>query len=214
MILSAEAREKLSEQAAWYHLALYDTPSALAYLTGRGLSQDLIAHFQLGVVDERYLEHADLVGRISIPYVTKLGGVVGFKFRRPNDDDDGSKYLSNHMSTRLYNTLAFERAEQLGFIAIAEGEFDAMILTAECGIPAVGVPGVDTWKSHPEWPLLFDGFTRVLVFRDQDEAGEKLARRIDADLESAVIINLPAKDVNKTFLEYGSELIRSAAGFD
>lgn len=212
-MLSQEARDLLAEQAAWYHLALLDGASqALGFLHGRGISQSAIGYFRLGVVDGKYPEHADYGGRICIPYVTKLGGVVGFKARRPNDTDDSPKYLSNHMSTRLYNTLAFERAEQLGYIAITEGEFDAMILTAECGIPAVGVPGVDTWKAHPEWPLLFDGFTKVYMFPDQDEAGEKLARRIEADLESAVIINLPGKDVNESFLEYGADLIRTAAG--
>lgn len=221
MILSAEARELLGEMAVRYHAALPGS-QALDYLSGRGISEHAIDYFRLGVVDGSYPEHADYVGRIAIPYVTKLGGVVGFKFRLVGDGG-GSKYVSDHMSVRPYNTLAFERAEQLGYIGICEGEFDAEILTIECGIPTVGIPGVDTWKAHPEWPLMFDGFTRVYVFPDQDEdrvlengkvvnPGRDLGNRIKSDLDEAIIINLPAKDVNQTFLEYGADLIRAAAG--
>jgi len=214
-MLSEESRESLGMLAERYHGALMRPEGSLALscLSGRGISGTVIGSFRLGVVDGSEPDHAEYEGRISIPYVTKLGGVVGFKFRAI-EDDGSPKYLSNHMPVRIYNPLAFERAEQLGYIGITEGEFDAMIATAECGIPSVGVPGVDTWKSHPEWRLLFDGFPRVLVFKDQDEPGEKLANRIIADIDTAVAVSLPLKDVNATFLEYGAELIRKAAGLD
>jgi len=34
------------------------------------------------------------------------------------------------------------------FIAVCEGEIDAITLSYSCGIPAVGVPGANAWK-HP-----------------------------------------------------------------
>ncbi|TVZ01238.1 hypothetical protein EAS64_33710 [Trebonia kvetii] len=116
------------------------------------------------------------------------------------------------MPTRIYNPMAFEAAEKLGYIGISEGEFDAVILTTECGIPTVGVPGVDTWAKHKEWRLLFDGFESVLIFRDQDEPGLKLAQRIMSDVNNARVVNLPGKDPNETFLKHGREAIRHAAG--
>ena len=108
--------------------------------------------------------------------------------------------------------LAFERAEQLGYIGISEGEFDAVIATAECDIPTVAIPGVETWKQHAEWPRLFDGFNRVLVFKDNDDAGEKLTARIVHDLDTAVVVSLPLNDVNSTFTKFGADVIRKAAG--
>jgi DNA primase len=215
-MLDAESRKSLGMMAVAYHEALLANPLALSYLSGRGISQTVIDSYRLGQVDGAYPEHAIYEGRISIPYVTKLGGVVALKFRVAHDCTEAcehQKYITPY-STRIYNPLAFERAEQVGYIGVCEGEFDAMILTAECDIPSVAVPGVDTWKQHQEWPRLFDGFPKVYIFKDNDEAGEKLANRISGDLESTVTVGLPLKDVNATFCEYGARIIREAAGLE
>lgn len=204
----------LDEMAAHYNGALEHDSPALSYLLGRGISRNAIDSFQLGAVDGSYPEHADFTGRISIPYLTKLGGVKGFKFRRVGDDESVTKYLANYMPTRIFNPLAFEAAESLGYIGISEGEFDAVINTAVIDIPTVAVPGVDTWKQHREWPSLFDGYDRVFIFKDNDEPGEKLARKIHADLDNAWVVSLPEKDLNLTYLKHGAGVIRNAAGID
>jgi DNA primase len=97
-------------------------------------------------------------------------------------------------------------------VALCEGEFDAIILDAYCGIPAVAIPGVDTWASRPEWREIFQGFSKVLVFADQDEPGRKLASKILHDLDTARLVSLPAKDVNEAYLSHGSDKIRELAG--
>jgi DNA primase len=212
-MLSAELRASLGIAAGMYHAALMepDLP-AQSYLLGRGISLSVADAWHLGVVDGTIPEHAGYQGWISIPYLTRLGGVVQLKFRRL--DGGEPKYMGSGGSPRLYNTLALDRAEQLGYVAICEGEFDAIILDALCGIPAVGVPGVDTWGSRPEWREIFTGFSRVLVFPDQDEKGQgmKLASRILRELDTASLVSLPAKDVNEAYLQFGADKIREAAG--
>jgi DNA primase len=146
---------------------------------------------------------------ISMPYITKLGGVVSLKFRQINPDRE-PKYLTPY-PTRMYNTLALDRAEHRGYVALTEGEYDSIILDAFCDIPAVSIPGVETYKHHPEWKELFRGFNRVLMFADPDEAGQRLASQVLRDLDTAQLVALPG-DVNETYLSHGADAIRELAG--
>lgn len=211
-MLSAELRESLESAAKIYHRAVWlsEDLRARSCLSGRGITGSVIDAYRLGMVDGTIPEHESFTGWICIPYMTKLGGVVQLKFRRV--DQGEPKYMSSGGQPRLYNTPALDKAEQLGYVALCEGEFDAIILDALCGIPAVGIPGVDTWPSRPEWREIFTGFSRVLVFADQDEPGQKLAGKILRDLDTAHVVNLPAKDVNQAYLESGAEKIREIAG--
>jgi DNA primase len=210
-MISQEQAEFNAVAAARYMSTL--SPEAMAYLNGRGISGHTIAQFKLGQVDGSFPEHSDFEGRISVPYLTKLGGVQRFKFRRVGDGEGSAKYLTDYSPHRLYNTLAFERAEALGYIAICEGESDTWTVDGECGIPAVGIPGSDTWKSHPEWRLLFDGFRRVMFFNDPDTAGSKLKDQVLRDVEQAFAVNLDdSVDVNSVYQAKGREFIRAAAG--
>lgn len=172
------------------------------------MGHEQAAALRLGVVDGTIPEHASYRGWLSIPYLTKLGGVVSLKFGRR--DGGEPKYIGPY-PTRIYNTLAFERAEELGYIGICEGEFDTAVADLLCGIPAVGIPGIETWKAHPEWKEIFKGFTRVLMFADPDEAGGRLATQILRDLDTAHTVALPG-DVNETYLSHGRDFIRKAAG--
>lgn len=211
--LSSELRASLDTAASRYQntLAFHQPGSpALSYLLGRGIDEEVTAAYRLGMVDGTIPEHAPFAGWISIPYLTRLGGVVQLKFRRLSGD--GPKYMGSGGPPRLYNTMALDLAEKLGYVAITEGEFDSIVLDGLCGIPAVAVPGIDTWGSRPEWREIFTGFSKVLVFADQDEPGQKLAARILRELDTAQLVSLPSKDVNDTYLKYGADTIREAAG--
>lgn len=212
--LSVELRQSLAIAADRYHLQLNKerevVSPARSCLLGRGLIP-VVDAYRLGMVDGSIAEHAPFTGWISIPYLTRLGGVVQIKFRR-TDESDGPKYMGSGGAPRLYNTIALDAAEALGYVAVCEGEFDAIILDGLCGIPAVGIPGVDTWGSRPEWREIFAGFTKVLVFADQDEPGQKLAARILRDLDTAQLVQLPAKDVNEAYLQFGADKIREVTG--
>jgi DNA primase len=174
------------------------------------MNASVAAAYRLGLVDGAIPEHASFAGWISIPYLTRLGGVVQLKFRRL--DGGEPKYMGSGGPPRLYNTTALDKAERLGYVALCEGELDAIVLDGLCRIPAVAIPGVDTWAGRPEWAEIFRGFTRVLMFADQDEPGQKLAQRILRDLDTAHVVRLPAKDANETYLAHGADEIRGLAG--
>jgi DNA primase len=213
--LSDEFRASLDSLTTRYQAAL--SPSGRSYLNGRGLGDEVIERYRLGEVGGHDASHADYTGMLSIPYITRLGGVVSLKFRRAHECTDWcnghSKYLGPY-PTRVYNALAFDQADRLGYIGITEGEFDALVLDGLCDIPAVGIPGVETWKAHREWPELFKGYQRVLVFADDDEPGRGLAKAILHDVDTATVISLPAKDVNQAYMQAGVNTIRKAAGLD
>lgn len=208
--------------AASYQRAL--TEDARSYLSGRGIRQDAVESYRIGQADGSYIEHEDYTGMLSIPYLTR-SGVVALKFRRPHDctkDCAHAKYLTPY-PTWLYNTPALDRADRTGVLAITEGEFDALILDHYCGIPAVGMPGSETYTKHPEWREIIRGYREVLIFKDNDEEitrpngtkfrpGDVFAKQLAADIDTARIIRLPSKDVNATYLAFGAEGIREAAG--
>lgn len=224
--LSDELRTSLERMCATYQDKM--TSEGLEYLYSRGLDDSAIESFRLGVV-ARGGEHSEYAGMLSIPYVTELAGVVGFKFRKPHactDDCQHQKYITPY-PVRLFNTPDFAKAERLGYIAITEGEFDAMVLSGMCNIPAVAVPGVDAWTNQKSWPLVFQGIGRVLIFKDNDQdrtvtvggkekivnPGRDLARRIRSDVPNSVLVDTEGlgKDVNEIFLGFGADTIRELA---
>jgi len=226
MRLSDEFRKSLAVKAAAYGLALLGEDSsaqaARSYLSGRGLSMADFSNYGIGLVTDEFDEHRDQAGMICFPYITTLGGVVSLKFRRAHDCTDAcshARFISPY-ETRLYNTKALDRADQLGYVCMVEGEIDTQTLEALVGLPGefptVGVPGVETWAKHPEWRELFRGYSKVFVFEDQDDpnpktgekAGERLTRQIVKEIDTAVLIKLPGKDVNDTYLRFGPKAIR------
>lgn len=172
--------------------------------------------YRIGEVTWDSPEHAIYAGMISLPYLTRHG-VVSMKFRRPHSCTpacEHQKYLTPY-PTRLYNTLSMDKADELGYIGIAEGELDALVLDWGCDIPAVGVPGVETWTKHSEWRELFRGYRDVLIFADGDDPGMDLARQIIRDVPGARLVSLAGgKDVSDVFKAEGAAEIRRKAGLD
>lgn len=201
--------------AAAYQAAL--SGQGRSYLAGRGLSPEAVDFYRLGEVTAEFPEHASFAGWLCIPYITRAG-VVSLKFRNPHPDAN-TKYISPY-ETRLYNTMAMDRADRTGVLAVTFGEFDAMVLDFECMIPAVGIPGDQTYSHHPEWRELFRAYDQLLVFPDKDEpnkvtglkSGEEIAKTLRRDVDTARVIDLPGHDVNKVYLEYGVAEIRRIAG--
>lgn len=210
---SDSRRKSLQQAAKMYHQNL---PEALSYLSARGITEQAARWAGLGVVQEPAPGHEGLQGRLSIPYITP-NGVVDIKFRCMRHVDcktEGCvKYLAipGLTGSRLYNVRAF--FDDTPVIAITEGEFDALVLTTRCEIPAVGCAGVQRWEPH--FPRCFAGYDRILVFTDGDQPGRDLGKRICNDLAQATMISMPTgQDVNSVFLAEGSEGIRKRGGLD
>jgi hypothetical protein len=215
--LDGESLKFWEDSSKKYHQDLDE--KALSYLTGRGLSTEAVASYRLGYVADPLPGHEAYQGRIAIPILKKLC-VVGFQFRCIEDhsckDAKCAKYLTDG-GQWLYNTAALDIPGDV--LGICEGGFDSYVLTSGCGIPTIGIPGVEAWKGHPWWPDLTKGHKKVLIFADNDTSNEKnpgmrLAKEILRDVPRARLVTLPPdSDPTDTYLKYGREEIYKRSGY-
>ena len=207
-MLSVSEKRTLTEACERYTTAR--TPDCLAYLEGRGIPQAVADSFNLGTCNDPIAGHEHVEGLLSIPYRTPTG-VVGCKFR--HIDGTTPKYMGvTGQKTGMFNVVDLHADTDI--IAICEGELDAVILSGVVGIPAVGIPGVSTWKAW--FPKLFEPFTRVFIFADNDvkadgtNPGLALGKKIKEEVERATIVHLPeGMDVTDVYLSEGSDWFRS-----
>jgi DNA primase len=109
----------------------------------------------------------------------------------------------------MYNVLAFRNPSDV--IAICEGEIDTITANTLCGIPAVGLAGVNAWR--PFYARAFLDYQRVLVLADGDQPGKELGKKIASVVEQAIVIPMPdGMDVNATYMNEGADGIRRRAG--
>lgn len=196
------------------HYAANLSEEAVAYLEGRGISEDVARQFSLGTIVDPANGHEIHEGWLSIPYLTVLGHCVGFKFRRL--DDGKPKYGSPlGQKSHLYNVA--DITLDAPSIVICEGELDAVVLSGMCNIPAVGVPGVTAWKPH--FPRLFTGFDTVYIVGDNDvkedgsNPGAEFARRVAGELTNGQIVQLPpGMDINDYYLDGGPDAVGDLFG--
>ena len=184
------------------------------YLEGRGISEDTARAFSLGTVVDPYPGHEQFEGWLSIPYVSALGIYQCVKFRRLNEEKP--KY-GQPLGQKLHMFNVADTLSDSGFIAICEGELDAIVMSGEVGIPAVGIPGVAAWK--PYYSKLFLGFDTVFVIGDNDlkedgtNPGAEFSRRVASEVLNSQIVQLPqGMDVNEYYLTNGPESVRELLG--
>lgn len=194
---SQSQRESLTRAAKFYHSALHE---AEEYLAERGLTLEQATKARLGVVLEPLTGHEAYINRLAIPYLTR-SGVVDLRFR--SMDLSEPKYMGlTGATTHLYNVGAFFRATS--YISICEGEIDTITLDVACGIPAVGVPGVNNWKKH--YTRLLQDFEKVFLFADGDNAGSEFGKSLARELGNLVIVHMPeGEDVNSMYRAHGVE---------
>lgn len=183
------------------------------YLATRGLRAPSIKQevdrFLLGYVADPLPGHEMYRGKLAIPYLRWSQGngwsVVSIRFRKLHTDD-GNKYLTVAGDRpRLYNTTALMKISPV--IAVTEGEIDA--ITAQVsGIPAVGVPGTQSWKPYFREPFL--GYREVFILADGDEPGMQFAESVAKTLYNAKIVPMPpGSDVNDLVCREGKGALLS-----
>lgn len=203
--LSDSQRSTLQEAVTEFHSQLPGSP-AESHLEDRGLLDDVLgeatARFRLGYVGDPLSGFEKYQGMLAIPYLRwhpRHGwGCVSIRFRRLGED--GPKYRTMPGDRpRLFNTKALTVNSR--DVGITEGELDAITATV-CGLPTVGVPGAQSWKSH--FAELFRGYRTVYVFTDGDAPGEQFGESVAATLPNAKIIPAPAgEDLNSILMSDG-----------
>ena len=206
MKLSESQRQSLASATQTYADMMPGSP-AEEYLAGRGIDAVVAGTFHLGYVAEPEVGHEQYAGRLAIPYLTPTGP-VDIRFRSLGGD--GPKYLTRPGATgHLFNVCAFQDDAEV--IGLTEGELDAVVATGLAGIPSVGVPGANAWKSW--YARAFHDYKRVLLLADGDSAGRDWAGRIAKELEQAVVISMPdGMDVNEFVLSEGADALRKRVG--
>lgn len=179
------------------------------YLAARGIDPELAKSAGLGVVTNPPPQHEMFEGSISIPYLTDFGP-VNMRFRCMKDHQckefgHGKYSMMKGWHGNLYSVQQIAEAED--WIAVTEGEFDALILQ-KVGIPAIGIPGSTMWKEH--WPNVFEDFSLVYLFTDGDMAGDKMWERWSHEIGNCVRVKMPPKhDVSSYYTEYGKDALRA-----
>lgn len=205
--LSTSQREALEEATASYQAAV--SADAARYLLARGIDRETAATFRLGVVADPAPGHARFTGFLVIPYLDRQGRPVSLRFRcmqaHEHREHGHGKYMSaTDEPARMFHIAAIHDADDE--IHLCEGELDAIILN-RIGLPAVAVPGVNSWRAYHRRMLA--GFSRVWVWADPDDAGADLTNRVTRALRSAKTVRLRHGDVTDTYLHGGAEALHA-----
>jgi len=189
----------MTEAATLFQESLGD--AGREYLEGRGLAE-VAGAAGLGLVPgDVGPEWQKYAGMLSIPYLTVDREVISIRFRTIDPDDQRPKYLQPPGSEiSIYNMPALARNHKT--IIITEGELDCLTLEAY-GYTAIGMPGANSWKPH--YARALDGFQRVIVAGDPDDAGQKFNETIMSSIRRATAMHLKA-DINDTASQPGGFL--------
>ena len=202
--LSKSQRELLARATENYERNLGE---ALPYLATRGITEATARMFRLGFVANPETGHELYQGKLAIPYITP-SGVIDIRFRSLNNDS-GPKYLSRPgATTHIYNIGALTQDSSM--LVVCEGEIDTIIAT-QVGFTAVGLPGANNWK--PYYSRVLDGWDKIMLFCDGDNAGREMAKTISRELDNVFPVFMPDnQDVNDVFLTEGADGLRRRVG--
>lgn len=171
-----------------------------------GAARPKVDEFLLGYVDDPLPGHESYKGMLAIPYIRPtfdgelLVATIRFRCLLDHEHEFHGKY--NTMPgdrRRMYNTRALVESNHV--IGITEGEMDTITLEL-CGLPAVGIPGVQGWNDAFREPFL--GYEKVYIFGDGDKPGREFATKMASELRNGVIVPMPdGEDVNSFVLNNG-----------
>lgn len=189
LLRDAEARMEQSDQGQ-------------AYVASRGLTEATRRTFRLGIATA---EFGMAEGSLVIPYLGAQGLPLSLRTRCIKDHDHigHGKYMgASGDSTRMFNTSTILDNPTVNELHIAEGETDCMSLH-QCGLVAVGFPGVNNVKPHHL--MILRGFDTVYIWGDNDKAGHEFRDKLMGAIAQARSVQVPDGDVNATLTARGSE---------
>jgi hypothetical protein len=144
------------------------------YSQAKGLPVDFLS--SLGLVDRKYQRKA----AVRIPYLAEDGQESGVRFRialeKSEVGDERFRWRTGSKAM-LYGLWRLEKIRKVGWVVLVEGESDTQTLWYH-GIPALGIPGADTWKK--QWAGYLDGVERVYVVVEPDKGGATLREALVA----------------------------------
>lgn len=175
-----------------HHTSLWEHPSALTYLYGRGFNDETIKHFNVGYKTDGEGEW------ITIPHYEDFD-LWNIKSRRFAGGDKTFRRV-NGQPTVLFGVDDIDFSKSA--ICIVESETDLMACRQMGVMNSVGLTaGADTFK--PEWLEIFSQFEHVYILLNADEAGQKGARKVaeKIGLGRCKNIILPTNDVNDFLMD-------------
>jgi len=198
------------DQADKYHQALLKDSEALNYLDGRGISQESIERFKLG------LSQNNGTRWITVPHYQDKT-LENIKFRSLPPAEKTFKRVAGCRSI-LFNANSLKGQKE---IFITEGEVDGISLIQE-GIENVVSGTTGSGSFDPEWIDQLKHLKKIYIVYDSDESGQKGARSLAKRLgyNRCFNVELPDdQDVND-FLTNGHDifdfqkLVQGAHKFD
>jgi hypothetical protein len=132
-----------------------------------------------------FLEKLGLSGRkyqgrpaVRIPYRNEHNEEAAARFRialeKAEEGDDRFRWRTGSKAM-LYGLWRLEKIRKAGSVVLVEGESDTQTLWFH-GIPALGIPGVETWKER--WAEHLEGIERIYVVIEPDEGGHTLKEKL------------------------------------
>ena len=128
---------------------------------------------KLGLSDRKYQKRP----AVRIPYLTESRGEAAVRFRiglEKSEEEDRFKWRTNSKAM-LYGLWRLEKIRKAGRVVLVEGESDTQTLWYH-GIPALGIPGVDTWKEV--WTEHLEGIGSIYVVIEPDKGGATLKDKL------------------------------------
>lgn len=175
---------------------LSEDGKVLAYLKGRGLTEQALNDFRVAEQDGEWIVFPYLRDGVHV-------NTTYIHVERP----DGKKQVRQEKGAEpcLFGWHALEkRFPTTRFVAITEGQIDAITLH-QCGIPALSVPNGGGGGNKQEWVNndydRMSRFDTVYLCLDGDEPGQQATAEIAKRLgpERCRTVTLPHKDANECF---------------
>lgn len=211
----ADDREIMAQVVGYYHETLKQSPEALKYLEGRGLkSSEMIERFKLGFANRtlglrlpmkawkaggeirgrlqklgvlRETGHEHMNGSLVIPIFDEEGNVVGMYGRKITANLPDRVPLHMYLPGPRRGIFNWEALPLSKTIILCEALIDALTFWCHGFRNVTSVYGVESGIAEHVAAFKRFGTTQVLIAFDRDDAGERGAEKVAAQLTAAGI---------------------------